>query len=101
MAKVEYSRTSPYYNTGTFGNFLDVLNYRSIPSYSTDTHYQIDAVYHRRPDLLASDLYNDSGLWWVFAVRNPNIIKDPIFDFKAGKRIYLPQKETLSDALGI
>lgn len=101
MAKANYSKTSPYYNTGTFGNFLDVLNYRSIPALSTDTYYQIDSVYHRRPDLLASDLYGDSNLWWVFIVRNPNVLKDPIFDFKAGKRIYIPQKETITSALGI
>jgi len=101
MAKAEYSKTSPYYNTGTFGNFLDVLTYRTIPAKSTDTYYQIDAVYHRRPDLLASDLYGDSNLWWVFIVRNPNVLKDPIFDFRSGKRIYIPQKETITAALGI
>ena len=101
MAKATYSKTSPYYETGTFGNFLDVLTFRDIPAKSSDTYYEIDAVYSRRPDLLASDLYGDSNLWWVFAVRNPNTIKDPIFDFTAGKRIYIPQKETITSALGI
>jgi hypothetical protein len=101
MAKAVYSKTSPYYNTGTFGNFLDILTYREIPAKSSDTYYQIDSVYSRRPDLLASDLYGDSNLWWVFAVRNPNTIKDPIFDFVAGARIYIPQKQTIVDALGL
>jgi hypothetical protein len=101
MAKATYSRTSPYYDTPTFGNFLDVMTYRAIPAKSTDTYYEIDSVYSRRPDLLASDLYGDSNLWWVFIVRNPNVLKDPIFDFTAGTRIYIPQKETISAALGI
>ena len=101
MASATYSKTSPYYETSTFGNFLDVLSYRAIPAKSTDTFYEIDSVYNRRPDLLASDLYGDSNLWWVFIVRNPNVLKDPIFDFTAGTRIYIPQKETISAALGI
>lgn len=101
MAKADYSRTSPYYDTGTFGNFLDVLTYRKIPAKTSDTYYEIDSVYHRRPDLLASDLYGNSALWWVFIVRNPNVLKDPIFDFTAGTRIYIPQKDTLNTALGI
>ena len=101
MAKAVYSKTSPYYSTSTFGNFLDVLAYRDIPAKASDTYYEIDTVYSRRPDLLASDLYGDSNLWWVFIVRNPNVLKDPIFDFTAGKRIYIPQKETITSALGI
>lgn len=101
MAKATYSKSSPYYKTGTFGNFLDVLSFREIPAKQTDTYYEIDAVYARRPDLLASDLYGDANLWWVFAVRNPNVIKDPIFDFNSGVKIYIPLKQTLEDALGI
>jgi hypothetical protein len=51
--------------------------------------------------MLAYDLYGDSGLWWVFAVRNPNVIKDPVFGFIAGLAIYIPQKTTLVSDLGI
>ena len=101
MATATYSKTSPYFNTGIVGNYLDILNYRKIPAYSTDTYYEIDSIYNRRPDLLAYDLYGDSNLWWVFTVRNPNVIKDPIFGFTTGTRIFVPKKETLSEALGI
>lgn len=96
-----YSKTSPYYDTGTFGNYLDLLEYRKIPAYSSDVYYQIDPVYNMRPDLLANDLYGDSNLWWVFIVRNPNVLKDPIFGFKTGVQIYIPKKDTLEQALGI
>jgi hypothetical protein len=51
--------------------------------------------------LLAYDLYTNSGLWWVFKARNPNVLDDPIFDFKAGTKIYIPKKTTLVSNLGI
>jgi hypothetical protein len=45
-------------------------------------------------------MYNDPRLWWVFAQRNPNRLKDPLFDFKAGLGIYVPKLETLRQVLG-
>lgn len=96
-----YSRTSPYFGTSKFGNFLDVMNYRNIPAKADDVSYVIDRVYKYRPDLLAYDLYGDANLWWVFAVRNPNTIKDPVFDFKPGTKIRIPKKTTLTTVLGL
>lgn len=98
---VTYSKTSPYASTDTFGFFLDVANIRNIPFDASDVVYQIDAIYQYRPDLLAYDLYGDSALWWVFSVRNPNTIQDPIFDFTAGSTIYIPKKATLTTVLGV
>jgi hypothetical protein len=97
----EYKQTSAYYDTSTRGNYLDVLTYRPIPKNGTDIPYIIDRVYEYRPDLLANDLYGDSSLWWVFAVRNPNTISDPIYDFAAGTTIYLPSKDVITASLGI
>lgn len=84
-----------------FGNFLDVANFRSIPPYGDDVKYVIDYVYKWRPDMLAYDLYGDAGLWWVFAMRNPNALKDPLFDFLPGVTISLPKKTTLTKILGL
>jgi hypothetical protein len=97
----KYSKTSAYYNTGTFSNFLDILTYRPITRYSDDVLYTIDKFYELRPDLLAYDLYGDAALWWVFRERNPNTIDDPVFDFRAGLNIYLPKKQNLASDLGI
>lgn len=96
-----YKKSSAYFSTGQFGQFLDVLEYRSIPRNASDIEYKIDAVYNRRPDMLAFDLYGDAGLWWVFASRNPNVLKDPLFDFTSGSVIYIPTKETLTASLGL
>jgi hypothetical protein len=96
-----YSKASPYYSTGTYGGYLDVLNYRSFPAQPDDQIITLTESYRNRPDLLAFDLYQDSRLWWVFAVRNPNNIKNPVFDFVPGRKIYVPKKETLTTALGL
>lgn len=98
---VTYSRSSPYNESNVYGFFLDVMKARDIPKDPSDITYKIDSTYSRRPDLLAYDLYGDSNLWWVFAMRNPNTIKDPVFDFAAGVTIYIPKKETITAALGL
>ena len=97
-----YPATSPYYNTGIVNNkFLDIMVNRPIPKQPSDIYWDITTVYEYRPDLLAYDLYSDSRLWWVFSARNPNSLKDPYFDFVAGKGIYLPKLELLKQVLGI
>lgn len=96
-----YNSTSPYAATSTFGPFLDLMEYRPITKKEDDVTYVIDSVYKHRPDMLAHDLYDDAGLWWVFAARNPNVLKDPVFGFEPGLTIYIPQKDTLVSDLGI
>ena len=97
-----YPATSPYYNTGVVNNkFLDVMINRPITTNVDDVLYSIDKVYEYRPDMLAYDLYGESSLWWVFAQRNPNVLKDPVFDFRAGVQIYIPKKATLQADLGV
>ena len=98
---VNYSKTSSYSNTETFGFFLDVANIPVIPFDPSDTAYRIDNIYEHRPDLLAYDLYGNSALWWVFSVRNPNVLQDPVYDFLPGATIYVPKKDTLTAALGL
>ena len=96
-----YPTTSPYNLTNIVNaKFLDVMVNRPIPMNPSDLYYQIPQLYEYRPDLLAYDLYNNSKLWWVFAQRNPNRLKDPLFDFRAGIGIYVPKLDTLSRILG-
>ena len=98
---VEYRQDSPYAQTRMQGTYLDIYEPRPIPSYADDVLFTINATYQFRPDLLAYDLYSNQNLWWVFAVRNPNAIENPIWDFRVGKKIYIPKQATLSKALGI
>lgn len=96
----QYSKTSPYYKTSINADFMDVWSPRTFPRLADDVLFRINATYRHRPDLLAHDLYGDAGYWWVFAVRNPDVIKDPIFDFIPGVQIYLPKKTTITSSLG-
>lgn len=95
-----YPKLSPYYSTPYNGSYLDVLSLREVPSEVDDVQYTVTSQYEYRPDLLAHALYSDVDLWWVFAVRNKDIIKDPIYDLYAGQTIYLPKLTTLRKSLG-
>jgi hypothetical protein len=98
----KYSKFSPYFSTSLNSNgvYLDLLDSRLVPASVSDATYVIDNKYDLRPDLLAYDLYGDSNLWWVFAERNPNTLKDPVGDFRTGVAINLPDKNSLISALG-
>lgn len=89
---MDYKPSSPYYGTTMNRNFLDV-GIPSIAADGTEIPVIIEPKYHRRPDLLSYELYGTSKLWWVFAAVNPDVIKDPIFDFTAGREIVLLSKE--------
>lgn len=95
-----YNSTSPYATTGYSQFFLDTMVNRPIPSQSDDLVFTINQTYQYRPDLLAFDLYDNGGLWWVFYQRNPNTLQAPPLDFKVGTLIYLPKITTLKSALG-
>lgn len=97
-----YTTTSPWNKTGyTILGSLDILRIRPIPGEADDPQYTIESQYTHRPDLLAYDYYGTPKLWWVFAQRNMDIIKDPIFDMKAGTTIFLPKPDRLKKVLGV
>ena len=86
-----YNPKSFIKNTGLVdGIFLDVNKLPQIYETVSDESYIIEPEYDQRPDLLAHRLYGDVNLWWVFALRNPDVIMDPIRDFTAGTGITLP-----------
>lgn len=96
-----YSKTSPYSKTSLAnGAYLDTINFRNIPAHASDVPWEVTSPYMHRPDLLSFDLYGDVGYWWVFAVRNKSVLKDPIYDLIPGRTIYIPKIETIRAALG-
>ena len=95
-----YDSTSPYFTTPVTDFYLDMMVDRALPKESDDVYFRINQTYQYRPDLLAYDLYEDAGLWWVFYQRNPNTLVAPPWDFEAGKDIYLPKITTLRTVLG-
>lgn len=79
------------------GIFMGVNTLPTIKRSQQDEEYLINAKYDERPDLLAHEVYGNSRLWWVFALRNPDVLKDPIRDFTAGKTIILPAESSLKN----
>lgn len=80
--------SSPYYGTPIKDFYLDlwVQNPNLIPTIN-DYSVFIEANMHQRPDVLANKLYGTPNLFWLFAIRNMDIIVDPINDFKSGLQI--------------
>lgn len=98
MNSVTYDPRSPYSDTpqlSQYVDYLDVWSPRVVLPDPTDMMISIDTRYIGRPDLLSYDLYGTPGLWWVFASRNPDQIKDPIYDLKANLVIYAPLRDRL------
>jgi hypothetical protein len=77
------------------------MTFRDIPNERDDILFEVTATYENRPDLLAYDLYQDAKLWWVFSMRNKRLLKDPVYDLRAGVKIYLPKLSTLKRSLGL
>lgn len=96
-----YPQSSPWSSTTQNNLYLELLDIRPVPAEDDDLLYTIENQYKHRPDLLAYDLYGNPKLWWVFVQRNMSVIKDPIYDFEPGTKIYLPKKSNLSRFLGV
>ena len=92
---------SPYARTPINSNgYLDILKPRPVPVSGEDILFEITTEFTYRPDLLAHITYGRKDLWWVFAQRNLDILKDPVFDFVAGTKIFLPDPSALRNTLG-
>ena len=98
MSSIIYDNRSPYAKTDQIDQYVSYLDFWApvaVPTSSNDLIVKLDPKYNNRPDLLSNDLYGTPQLWWVFASRNPDIIKDPIYDFKANLVIYAPVKDNI------
>lgn len=97
-----YKKTSFLQNAEYRDNqFMDVnVGMPRIGKSISDETFVITPEYEERPDKLAFVLYESSTLWWVFAARNPDILKDPLGDFKAGTTIKLPASSSIQNITG-
>jgi len=101
MANKVYSKTSPWHSTDMEPTRLGHFKIRPVPESGDDFLYTVEPQYNHRPDLLAYDIYNNPKLWWVFAQRNMDVLKDPVFDLEPGVEIYIPQGPRLRELLGL
>jgi len=91
MAEI-HGNSSYYKETPIKDFYLDLWEADSyeIPSSVDDKQITIESKYHRRPDLLAYDMFGSQQLWWVFPMRNKDLLIDPINDFTSGLVIWVP-----------
>lgn len=92
------NKLSPYAKTPIRNNFMKYLDTWapiSIPHSDNDQEYIIESEYDENPAKLAHDLYGYANLYWVFTMRNVDVLIDPIADFKAGTKIMIPNKATI------
>lgn len=97
----EYRPDSFIRNTGLRDRlFLDVNRLPRVPQRLDDEEYTIEPMFENRPDLLANEVYGNPRVWWVIALRNLDVIKDPLRDFRAGVTIQLPNPDTVKRLTG-
>ena len=96
-----YGDKSPYGVTNKKNDqYLDILTIRQVPASDDDVVYTVQPQFTHRPDLLAYSVYGTPKLWWVFAQRNMDVLKDPVYDLVAGLEIRLPRQDKLQQFLG-
>ena len=100
---VSYNKTSPYANTvlrNSLVEYLDFIDFIEIPSHDSDEILTVSTKFHQRPDLLSNNLYDTPDLWWIFVVRNPDQMIDPIYDLVADLDLFVPTKQRIFGLLG-
>jgi hypothetical protein len=85
-----FKETSPYSLTEMDDWYLGIWVPRKVPAGEFDKIFTIPPEFNERPDLLSQQEYGTPRLWWVFAVRNPDRLVDPIADFVSGLEIFIP-----------
>lgn len=100
MPVVTYSKGSRYYATQQSSWFLGYYVDRSLIRDASDEPITLDSRYNFRPDLLSYDLYGTTDYRWTFMILNPDLIKDPVFDFVTGLSIFTATLDRLHSSIG-
>lgn len=82
--------SSQYLATPIKDWYLDLWVPRVVPASDFDRIIIIPPEFDQRPDLLSQQEYGTPRLWWVFCIRNPDLMADPINDFVSGLEIFVP-----------
>ncbi len=96
----QYSTSSPYYFTPQNSYYLGLWIAPGIGPSATDEFVIVAQRYLHRPDLLSYDLYGSPRLWWVFALLNPDSIRDPVYDLAPGLQLRVPSATSVRSFLG-
>lgn len=93
-----YSGKSYLRNTTIRKFFLDIASLPRI-DYSKGDYIIVPPQCEHRIDLFSYMQYGSSRMWWLIALANDNIIRDPIWDFKSGMNVFVPRDNALLEKL--
>ena len=97
---VKYSKRSLYYSTPQNSWALSYYVPRLIPLDASDTWVVLSKRHTHKAPALSYDLFGTPAYWWVFAVMNPDVIKDSVRDFQEGVVIRVPTLQRLQQHIG-
>jgi hypothetical protein len=100
MAVINYSKTNRFYQTPQASWFLGIYVDRGLVRDGSDVPTMLLSRHNFRPDLLSFDLYGIVDYRWTFLILNPDLIKDPIFDFVTGLSIFTATLDRLHSSIG-
>jgi len=100
MSKIRYPESSPYGATPQSSWYIGNYVHRDIPPAKDDISVEITKKYENRPDVLSYELYGTPAYWWVFSIRNRDLLTDPVWDMVSGITIFAPSLDNLKKSLG-
>lgn len=89
-----YGQKSYLRNTGYRNFYLDVSSLPKVNVGKGD-YVLVPPECENRIDLFSYQQYKSSRMWWVIALANADVIRDPIWDFKSGMTIFVPRDAAL------
>lgn len=98
--RISYPASSPYSITPQSSWHIGRYKHIPIRPAADDELFTITTEFEYRPDKLAKRLYGSDSYWWVFTSRNPGVVRDPIWDFRAGSSIMIPSADYLKRVTG-
>lgn len=96
-------RSGSRYTNGTFTldankkPFLLLRKTLLVPESGRDIFLTIEGRFIKRPDLIASDMYGRSDLFW--AVMDINNIRQPLLDLRVGQVLRIPPLALVLNAI--
>lgn len=95
----DYYDSRSFLRDTNFKNFyLDVANLPKIKK-SKGEIVVVPTECEHRIDLFSFQQYGTSRLWWVIALANADIIRDPIWNFKSGLSLFVPRDASILEKL--
>jgi hypothetical protein len=101
MPTINYPKSNRFYLTPQASWFMGIYADRGLINDGSDVPKTLVSRYHHRPDLLSFDLYGVVSYKWTFMILNPDLIKDPIYDFVTGLTILTATLDRLHSSVGV